>query len=417
MTRDRQARRSRPRAAPPAKTLVLVRSGWRLPFRLLAFRTFAALGWRVAVVERVLNQSLRVADVPVVSDMADPARTAEAVLARVGRADGVLTFSDSGLVGAAELAKTLGLPFLSAEAARRAVDKREQRRAFAAAGLPVPEWREVAGPEDALDAVRQWGRAVLKPADRAASVAVRAADTPAEADRAYRDAASASRRPGSVLAEQYLAGPEVSVESIAVEGRQQAVCVTDKLTTPGPSFVEISHSLPSALPAPERRAAVEAAVAACDALGLNWGGCHTEVKLTDSGPVVVEVNARLAGDCIVDLVEMALGLNLYELAGRQALGESIGAEDLSPSRRGAAAIHFCLCRPGVFRGAGSPLEASSPDWLEELSVTATPGQRLGEPRANADRIGYAIATACSGPEAARRARSAVESLALDVAPA
>jgi S-sulfo-L-cysteine synthase (3-phospho-L-serine-dependent) len=398
------------------KTLLVVKTGWRLAQRLAAFRTFAARGWRVAVADGVLNQSLRVADVPVVCDPAATARAAAAVRARVGRPDGILTFSDSALLATARLARALGLPFLSPRVAGAAVDKREQRLACARAGLPVPEWRDADGPDAAAAAVGEWGRAVVKPANRAAGVAVRLARTEAEARRAWREAADALRPGGRVLVERWLEGPEVSVESIAVGGRQRAVCVTDKVTTAGPHFVEVGHAVPSALAGGERDAVERVALAACDAIGLSWGACHTELKLTADGPAIVEVNARMAGDCIPDLAALALGVDLYELLGRQALGEELTPEDLLPTRDSGAAIHFALGSPGVLEGATSPMEAGPPPWLVELSVTSPPGHPLEAPRSNGDRIGYAIATAATSPEAAARARDAIESLDVALAP-
>jgi biotin carboxylase len=256
---------------------------------------------------------------------------------------------------------------------------------------------------------------VIKPADRAAGVAVRSVESAVDARRAYREAAHASRKGGAVLAERYLEGSEVSIESIAVEGRQRAICVTDKVVSHEPHFVEVAHAVPSALDAVRREAAVEAALSACAAVGLSWGACHTEVKLTEAGPVVVEVNPRLAGDCIVDLVDLALGLNLYELLGRQALGEEITAAELVPRRYGAAAIHFLTSSPGIFLDATSPLEHEPPDWLIELSITSPSGHRLTEPRSNTDRIGYAIVIGDSGPMAAARARWAIDSVAVRMA--
>lgn len=391
-------------------TLLVVKTGWQQSQRMLAFRTFTARGWRVAVVDQLLNQSLRVADVPVVCDLSAVPLAVKAVRSRVGRPDGIVTFSDSGLVAAARIAESLGLPFLPVDVAGRAVDKREQRRACAAAGLPVPDWRVVADQEEAGAAARAWGRTVIKPADRAAGVAVRLVDSPEDAARAFQVAARASRRGGAVLAERYLPGPEVSVESIAVNGRQRAVCVTDKVSTHGPHFVEIGQAVPSALEPGLRESVVGVAQSACAALGLAWGACHTELKLTEEGPVIVEVNPRLPGDCVPDLIDMATGVNVYELLGRQAVGEALTVEDLAPRRSRGAAIHFRLTSPGTFLGASSPLEAEPPDWLVELSVTTHPGHRLEEPTSNSDRLGYAICTGGSAQEAADRARWAADTV-------
>jgi S-sulfo-L-cysteine synthase (3-phospho-L-serine-dependent) len=397
-------------------TLVVVRTGWQQAQRMFAFRTFTARGWRVAVVDQMLNQSLRVADVPVVCDLSAIPQAVEALRARAGRPDGIVTFSDTGLIAAARIADAFDLPFLPVEVARRAIDKREQRRACAAAGLPVPDWRVVTDQEGARTAVRDWGRTVIKPADRAASVAVQLVDSADDAARAFEEAAHASRRGGAVLAERYLPGPEVSVESIAVDGRQRAICMTEKVNTHGPHFVEIGQSVPCALEPELRESVVAVALSACTALGLDWGACHTEVKLTEAGPVIVEVNPRLPGDCVPDLIHMAIGLNAYELLGRQALGEALTLEDLAPRRQRGAAIHFRLNSPGTFLGASSPLEAEPPDWLVELSVTTLPGHRLEAATSNSDRLGYAICTGDSAHEAAARARSAMDTVTVRLAP-
>ena len=397
-------------------TLVVVKTGWQQWQRIRAFRTFTARGWRIVVVDQMLNQSLRVADVPVVCDFSAIPSAVKTLRARVGRPDGILTFSDTGVVAAAEIAEALDLPFLPVEVARRAIDKREQRRACAAAGLPVPDWRTLADQEEAVAAVREWGRTVIKPADRAASVAVRLVDSVDGAASAFHEAARASRRGGAVLTERYLEGPEVSVESIAVEGRQRPICQTAKVNTHGPYFVEMGQSVPAALGPELRERVVALAESACSALDLTWGACHTEVKLTEAGPVIVEVNPRLPGDCVPDLIEMAVGLDAYELLGRHALGEAITVEDLVPRRHRGAAIHFRLSSAGTFLGASSPLVSEAPDWLVEMSVTVPPGHRLEEPRSNSDRLGYAICTGDSAPEAAARARSAIDTLAVRFAP-
>lgn len=396
--------------------MVVVRAGWRPAERMLAFRTFAARGWRIAVMDRLLNQSLCLADVPVVCDPADTRRAAAALRAKVARPDGILTFSDTALYATAQLAEFLGLPFLPARVASEVTSKHHQRQVCEKAGVPIPEWRSLADEHEALAAVRDWGRAVIKPTGRAAGVAVRLAASPAAATEAYREAVVAAGANGGVLAERYLEGPEFSVESIAFGGRQRPICVTSKVTTPGPWFVETGHCVPADLPAGQRLAITRVAMAACHALNLTRGACHTEVKLTEEGPVIVEVNARPAGDRVLDLIQLALGVNVYELLGRQALGEDPEPGQLLPGQRRAAAIHFRLSTPGVLRGVASELESRPPHWLVDLSFAGPAGQVLRQPRSNYDRIGYAIALGDTGAVAAARAKSAIDSVRVQAEP-
>lgn len=53
----------------------------------------------------------------------------------------------------------------------------------------------------------------------------------------------------------------------------------------------------------------------------------------------MEINPRLAGDCIPDLVEMATGVNMVEAVLDQAVGISIQIET---QRSKSAAIQFCI---------------------------------------------------------------------------
>jgi biotin carboxylase len=299
---------------------------------------------------------------------------------------------------------------LTLAAARAASDKAAQRAAFASAGLDVPGWREPASAEDAVAAVRVWGRAVIKPVDRASGAAVRLATTADEARDAFEEARRASPH-GRVLAEEFLDGPEVSVESVAIDGRQRAVCVTDKETTPGPRFLELGHTVPSALAAPVRDRVVGEAERACASLDLTAGAAHTEVKLVRGKPVVLEVNARPAGDCIVDLVAHALGVDLYELVARDALGERLREDDLAPRGASGAAIRFRLGRAGRLRSATA---SPPPPGVVERAVTAPVGSALREPTSNGGRVAYAIALGSTPAEAGARADAALGELALEI---
>jgi biotin carboxylase len=395
------------------KTLLVVKSGWPLGFRLPAYRAFWARGWRVAVVDQVMNQSLRFADIPIVGNVADSTALAEMVLQRVGRPDGILTFNDSALVCAAHLAAQFGLPFISPPVAARAVSKSEQRRILAAAGLRVPAWRPVQTAREAAAAVAEWGSAVIKPVDRAAGAGVRLVHTPDEAETAFTEAQRESWT-SQVLAEAYLDGPEVSVETVVLAGQHRVVTITDKLTTHGPHFIELGHSVPSQLRREEFNRVCETAVAACHAMGLTYGACHTEVKLTPQGPVVVEINPRLAGDCIVDLIDLALGINLYDIVGRLAMGDAVLPEDLMPRVQRGAAIRFYLSPGGVLNKVVCHLPPVAPQWLVELSVTVEAGMILPQPISNAGRIAYAVAIGETGSEAAQRATRAIQSLSIAV---
>jgi biotin carboxylase len=170
------------------------------------------------------------------------------------------------------------------------------------------------------DLVRQAGLpAVVKPADYGGSDGVRLVITDDDVAEAYVPAAQ--RAPsGRVVVDRFIPGPEVSIECVSsLDGIHHVLCITEKLVSDPPFFVELGHLVPARLPCTTRDA-IEAVVGrALTSLGMRRGVSHTEVKLGPDGPVVIESAARQAGDMIPKLVSLATGSNphLLELAAIQ----------------------------------------------------------------------------------------------------
>lgn len=313
-------------------TVLVVKTGYPLAARVQAYRTFYRLGWRVAVVDEPLNQGIGIADVPIVSDLHNVERLCDLVWRRIGRPDAILTLNDSGLLSAAMVAENFGLPHISSEVAVLATDKERQRELMQRSGVRVPRWQRAKNTDDIELWRRRFGDVVVKPVDRSASAGVTKVSAPAGSESAF-DTAMNESGAGRVLVEEYIEGPEFSVESVAIDGAQVSVAVTRKLIGHSPQFLELGHSVPADLPTHLIAEIEQLAMEATHALGVDLGVCHTEVKLTEQGPVLIEVNARPAGDRICDLLHLALGVDLYRLLLEQAAGEVLTAADLAPRDR------------------------------------------------------------------------------------
>ena len=134
------------------------------------------------------------------------------------------------------------------------------------------------------------------------------------------------------LVEQCLFGPEVSVETFTYAGTTTVLGVTDKSLGPVPYFLETGHVFPSILPSSVTDRAARVAVAALDAIGFDFGPAHTELKLTEAGPMLIEINPRTGGDYIPDLVQHATGVRLLE----QSVAAHVGRRpDFGPPARAA----------------------------------------------------------------------------------
>ncbi|MBS2554246.1 argininosuccinate lyase [Catenulispora sp. NL8] len=263
---------------------------------------------------------------------------------------GVTSSSEYYIATAAACARALGLPGPAPEAVRACRDKREQREILRAAGVAGPAFAAAR----TVAQVRAAGiryPVVVKPCQGSGSVGVRLC---ADREQAEAHAARLLQAPGNerglpvpaeILVEQYLTGSEHSVEVFC--GR--SVATVDKHLGPPPWFVETGHDTPSRLPADRARLLIEAAEAAVAALGLDWGAVHVELRLGPDGARIVEVNPRLAGGMIPDLLRRAYGVDLIQAQVRAAVG--LPAE-LPGRAAGSASIRFLMAeRPGVVQDA------------------------------------------------------------------
>jgi len=322
--------------------------------------------------------------------------------ARWGGAAGVAGITSSSeyfVATAAALAARFGLPGPDAASVRAARDKSRQREVLAAGGVPSPAFRAVSSPLEAAAAAREIGfPVVLKPVDGSGSVGVRACADPAEAEAHAAALLAGGGADSRVLVEEFVAGDEFSVEVFS--GR--VVGITRKHLGDPPFFVEAGHDYPADLPGEAAAALVDSVTRGTELLGLGWGPLHWELRIDRAGRAVpMEVNPRLAGGFIPELVRHAQGIDLIRETLRLVVGREPG---LVPARRCCASIRF-LFAPGAGRLAaieGMSDALRRPD-VVEVSAYRRPGDELAVHGDFRDRIGHVVACA---PEARAASRAA-----------
>lgn len=335
-------------------------------------------------------------------------------LARDGVA-GITSSSEYFIATAATAAADLGLPGPSAAAVRDCRAKDRQRALLVAGEVAVPAFRTVSDPVQAEAAAVELGLpVVVKPVAGSGSTGVRLCRTLVEAAEAVAalladtvDERNAAREP-RVLVEEYADGPEYSVETIG----DVVVGVVRKHLGPAPFFVETGHDFPAPLADADRIALEQTAVRALRALGLGWGAAHTELRLTPRGPVLIEVNPRLAGGMITAVVEEATGVDLVDCCVALACGHP---PDLTPIRAAAASIRFLVAeRTGAINAVHGLADAERLPGVHAVTLTVAPGSRIDElTQSFRDRLGYVIASGEDVPRAAAVAESALAAIVVD----
>lgn len=391
---------------------------------MLALRTARRLGADPVLLtgdpSRYLGLDGTGAAVTVVDSTApDALAAAVAELAGSGPLAGITTTSEYFLQPAAELATACAVPGNPPAALGACRDKAATRAALAAAGLAQPRHVVVLDVGQVAAAVAEVGLpCVVKPLTDSGSHDVLRCEDVAAAEGQVRRvlAVTVNGRgqptPRAVLVEEYVEGPEVSVELVLIDGTPHCVGVTAKTVGAAPYFVETQHIFPAPLPEPDQAAIVDYARQAVAATGLRTGAVHVELRLTPTGPRLIEINARLAGGMIPELVRLATGIDLLEQHLRCVLALPV---TLTPTRGRVAGIRFLVAdRVGVLRGVSGAAQARRSPGVDRVVVTAAVGADVRPARDFADRLGYVIAVGDDAAEVQTILDAAAAPLTVDV---
>lgn len=163
---------------------------------------------------------------------------------------------------------------------------------------------------------------IVKPTDRSGSRGVEKVLDPVQLDAAIQRARKESFSNTAII-EEFVTGREISVESISYKGRHYILQITDKVTTGAPYFVELEHHQPSSLPDDIKEQVKGIVLHALDALHIEYGASHSELKITEDGDIrVIEIGARMGGDFIGStLVRLSTGYDFLEAVIKVAMGE------------------------------------------------------------------------------------------------
>ncbi|QDL68853.1 ATP-grasp domain-containing protein [Streptomyces malaysiensis subsp. malaysiensis] len=328
---------------------------------------------------------------------------------------GVASSSEYFVSTAARAAAKLGLPAADGDAIARCRDKETQADALAAAGVPVPDSTAVGEVADAVRAADRIGHpVVLKPVLGSGSVGVRLCRDREETRRWAEELLSRSTDergnpvPARILVQEAVEGPEFSVETFD----NAVVTAVAKHIGPRPYFVETGHEVPAPVPDATAAALADTALRALAALGLGWGAAHTELRMSAHGPVVIEVNPRLAGGMIPVAVRAALGVDLVDAVIARAAGQS-----RTPARPGRlhAAVRFLRNeREGRVTDIGGVEAARAAPGVVAVAIGTAPGRTVRVTNTFQDRLGCVVATGTDGEQAGDRAAAAARLIRIEL---
>lgn len=331
--------------------------------------------------------------------------------------NGVMCLATDVPLTVASVAAELGLPGIPVEAARRAADKLLMKDAFAAAGIPIP-WYSAVRSAAHLRELATAGRAlVVKPVDSRGARGVARLTGDLDPGWAFEHA-RANSPTGRVMVEEYLEGPQISTESILLDGVGVTPGFSDRnyeyAERFAPYFIENGGTLPSCLPPEAQREIAACAEAAGRALGITTGIAKGDMVWTGEGAKVIEIAARLSGGWFSsDQIPLSTGVDLVGAAIRLALGDKVTPEDVTPRRSRGVAIRYFFPAPGRITAIRGREQAAAMPGVHKLGFFVAPGEVVAQATNHTQRAGYVITSGASRTEAAARAEAVIAAVTIE----
>ena len=331
--------------------------------------------------------------------------------------DGVFTAGTDFSASVAWVARELGLPGIPFESAVKATDKLEMREALAAAGVPSPHFVAARSADDpgALSSGLEFPL-VVKPADSMGARGCRAARDEGELAEALAAALPHSRS-GRAIVEEFVEGPEFSIDALVSGGDIRVHGVADRHIHFSPYFVELGHTMPSAYPSDVIEEVLRVFRLAVEAIGIDCGAAKGDMKFCPSrgGAVVGEIAARLSGGYMSGWTyPYASGIDLTREALRLSVGMGLGA--CRPDMGWFSAERAFISIPGKVACVEGRAEAERTPYVKQLFFRAAAGGRVVFPSNNVEKCGNVISQAPSRDEAVAAAESAARAIRIRLAP-
>ncbi len=322
---------------------------------------------------------------------------------------GVITVGTDASMTVSAVANALGLPGIKFEDASAATNKIKMRERFAKHAVPQPDFFPSWTYAEALAAFRKLTKpVVVKPADNMGSRGVMKVDKEADMLFAFQRAKSASPS-GEVIVEEYMDGPELSIDMLIHEGTIHVTGIADRIVEYPPYFVETGHILPSALPEEQVGACIDVMKKGIAALNLTMGAAKGDIKFTSSGAKVGEIAARLSGGFMSAYTyPLATGVNLIKNALEISLGRA--PSDLTPKFSRVSMEKALIPGSGIVQEVEGVDRVRKMAGVAEVFLRVRAGDILVMPTNNLEKAGNVIVSGATRDEVIARANAAVDAM-------
>ena len=300
----------------------------------------------------------------------------------------VTAATDKPLIMMARIAEKYGFPFYSVETAKWSTDKFQMKERFELGDVPHAQGKLISKAEEAEGLVFP---VIVKPRDNSGSRGVKLCRSKEELEASMNEAFEVSKL-DTVLVEEFIEGPEYSIEGLHHDGKSEVIQFTEKKTTEFPYNVELGHIQPANI-SEENQQKIREIVAKIGA-ALHFENCpsHTELKINERGFFVIETSPRLGGDYITStLTPLSTGVNLEDELLKISLGKTINPQPKSVQYSGVR--FFSFEEGSVIKHVPNSVFVKTWPHVVDFSFTLKEGDMVKRITSSLNRYGHLTLTA------------------------
>lgn len=338
----------------------------------------------------ICNNPLCAKDVDVFEQVAGDDYEGTIAVAKKYNVNGLIcAATDKPLVMMARVAKALNLPFYSLDTAVWSTDKLLMKERFQQGGVPCAKGVIISSFEDFKR--EKWNfPLIIKPRDSSGSRGVIYCKDETAVKDAIQEALQYSHK-GNVLVEEFIDGPEYSIESLHYKGKTHVLQFTQKQTTSFPYNVELGHIQPADLTDKQKEEIGEIINKIAAIFKFDNCASHTELKICNGKIVVIETSPRLGGDFITSkLVPLSTGINMEKLLIKIAVGEEVREDDFVPGIKRCSAIRFFNLTEGEIIFIGDLGKIKKVAGFKEYNFDLKKGDSINKITSSLNRYGWCI---------------------------
>ncbi len=314
-------------------------------------------------------------------------------IAEEKKISGVMTMAtDYALPAVSFVAEKMGLPGLPYETTLTCIDKAKVKEQLCSNGVPTADW-QCHTKISLLQLLQDHPSHLHFPLVIKPSIGCGSKGVSLMKDReSLQTYISAVGEDDKFLIEEYLEGPEVSVEGIIYNNEITHLAITKKYLSAPPYFVEMGHDIPANLPQESEEAILSTSERALQALKLNNCAYHIEIRLTSKGPMIIEVGARIGGGTIgSDLLPLATGFDMVSATLRMSMGLDLVIS--KPKHKSFASVRFFTQKScGTLKEVVVDKSIIGLKGLQKTCFLINQGEAVRPLRSSSDRMGYVIAS-------------------------